>query len=227
MTTVDVMPGTIVVYSDLGCPWAHLAVFRLLAARTRLGLDGAVVLDHRAFPLEVVNRRPTPYRTLAAEVPVVGGLDPSAGWQVWQGEPWTWPVTTLLALEAVQAAKAQSMDASERLDRALRLALFAESRCISMRHVVLDVAGESGLDAGALAGELDSGGRRKALLDDCEAAGKGPVKGSPHVFLPDGTNSHNPGIEMAWSGPHGSGFPVVSKDDPAIYEDLVMAAIGR
>ena len=216
----------VVLYSDPGCPWAHLAVYRFLSARRRLGLDGQVVLDHRAFPLEVFNSRPTPFRILAAEIPVVGGLDPAAGWQVWQGDLTTWPVTTLPALEAVQAAKGQSLAASERLDRALRLAFFAESRCISMRHVLVEAAERAGLDAGALATALDGGDARRAVLDQRAAAEESEVKGSPHFFLPDGTNVHNPGIEMEWAGAHGEGFPVVHKDDPGIYDDLVRQGAG-
>ena len=50
----------------------------------------------------------------------------------------------LPALEAVQAAKAQSWHASEQLDRALRKAFWAQGRCISMRHVILDVAKQTG-----------------------------------------------------------------------------------
>jgi predicted DsbA family dithiol-disulfide isomerase len=223
---VDVAPGTIAVFSDLSCPWAHLAVYRLLAARQRLGLEGDVVLDHRAFPLELFNRRPTPRRIVSAEVPVVGALDPGAGWQVWQGDLATWPVTTLLALEAVQAAKEQGAAASERLDRGLRTAFFGQSRCISMRHVVLEVAAECGLDEGALADALDSGRARRAVFDQCAVASGGSVAGSPHVFLADGTEAHNPGIEMEWVGEHGVGFPVVAKDDPSVYEALVARAAG-
>ena len=223
---VDVVPGTIVVFSDVGCPWAHLAVYRLLTARHRLGLDDQVVLDHRAFPLEVFNRRPTPRRIVSAEVPVVGGLDPRAGWQVWQADFATWPVTTLPALEAVQAAKQQGLAASERLDRGLRVAFFGQSRCISMRHVILEVARECGVDAEALADALDAGRARRAVFDQCADASDGGVKGSPHVFLPDGTDAHNPGIEMEWAGEHGVGFPVIGKDDPRAYDDLVARAAG-
>lgn len=223
---VDVAPGTIVVFSDVGCPWAHLAVHRLLVARHRLGLDDEVVLDHRAFPLEVFNRRPTPRLVLSAEVPVVGGLDPDAGWQVWQGDLATWPVTTLLALEAVQAAKEQGLAASERLDRALRVAFFGQSRCISMRHVVLDVADACGVDAEALREALDEGRARRTVFEQCQSAEDGDVKGSPHVFLPDGSDAHNPGIEMEWVGEHGAGFPVIGKDDPRVYDDLVTRAAG-
>jgi predicted DsbA family dithiol-disulfide isomerase len=229
-----VAPGTVVVYSDLACPWAHVAVSRLRRTRRELGLEDAVRFDHRAFPLEVFNQRPTPYRVLTAEIPVAGAIEPDAGWQLWQGEPWTWPVTTLLALEAVQAAKSvceradcSGLEASERLDRALRVALFAESRCISMRHVILDVARSAlGAEAAdALREALDSGVARSAVLDQCETARTSSrVKGSPHVFLPDGADAHNPGIELHWQGEHGEGFPVIDADEPDVYKRLVEAA---
>jgi predicted DsbA family dithiol-disulfide isomerase len=219
-------PGTVLLYSDIGCPWAHLAVHRLQAARARLGLDGALELDHRAFPLELANQRPTPWRALAAEIPVVGGLEASAGWQVWQGDAATWPVTTLPALEAVQAAKAQGLTASERLDRGLRLAVFGQSRCISMRHVILEVAEEAGLDVAALREALDDGRARREVFEQTRVAEGSAVKGSPHFFLPDGTDAHNPGIEFEWVGEEGRGFPVVTKDDPSAYEELLRRATG-
>jgi predicted DsbA family dithiol-disulfide isomerase len=223
---IDVAPGTIAVYSDLGCPWSHLAVHRLLATRAAMGLDAEVTLDHRPFLLEVANEEPTPRRALDAEIPVLGGLDPAAGWRMWQAAGSAWPVTMLLPMEAVQVAKEQSLRASEQLDRALRVAFFAESRCISLRSVILDVAaGCSQVDVDALAEALDDGRARRALLDQHRAAEAGDeVDGSPHLFLPDGTNAHNPGIEMHWEGEQGQGFPVVTKDDPSVYGDLLVQA---
>lgn len=223
---VDVAPGTIAVYSDLGCPWSHLAVHRLLAARAAMGLDAEVTLDHRPFVLELANAEPTPRRTLDAEIPVLGGLDPAAGWQMWQAGESDWPVSMLLPLEAVQAAKAQSLRAGEQLDRGLRAAFFGRSRCISMRHVILEVAaGCAGVDVDVLAEALDDGRARRELVDGHRAAeASDEVDGSPHVFLSDGTNVHNPGIEMHWEGEQGQGFPVVTKDDPSVYGDLLAQA---
>ncbi len=224
---MDVAPGTIVVWGDIACPWSHLAVHRLFDARERLGLGDDVRFDMRPFPLEIFNEQPTPKRILDAEIPVAGALDPGAGWQMWQADPWTWPVTTLPALEAVQAAKEQGLRAGEQLGRALRRALFAESRCVSMRHVILDVArGCEAVDADALADALDGGRARRALIDQTAEARNGPVKGSPHLFCPDGTDAHNPGIEMHWEGEHGTGFPVVDHDAPSVYDDLLKRAAG-
>jgi predicted DsbA family dithiol-disulfide isomerase len=225
---MDVAPGTIVVWSDIGCPWAHLAVYRLHATRRRLGLDDTVRFEHRPFPLELFNERVTPRRTLAAEVPVVGARDPGAGWQAWQAPEWEWPVTTLPALEAVQAAAAQDARAAEELDRALRVAFFGESRCISARHVILEVASKCDLvDTESLAGTLDDGVARRTVIARFEEAGASEaITGSPHLFLPDGTDAHNPGITMHWEGIPGEGFPVIDDDDPGVYDELLRRAAG-
>ena len=222
---IHVEPGTIAVFSDIGCPWSHLAVHRLHEARRRLGLEDKVRFDHRAFPLEVFNQRPTPKLVLDAEIPVCGGIAPDAGWQLWQGPDHEYPTSTLLALEAVQAAKAQGLQASEELDLALRRAFFADSRCISMRHVILDVAASCpSVDADRLRDDLDRGAARPAVLEQCRASESDDVQGSPHVFLPDGRDFHNPGIEMHWEGEEGEGFPVVDKDDPTVYDEILSAA---
>jgi predicted DsbA family dithiol-disulfide isomerase len=224
---VDVAPGTIVVWSDIGCPWAHVAVHRLHQARRALDLEGIVGVDHRAFALEVANSRPTPKRVIEAEIPVAGGLEPGAGWEVWQDDPSCWPVTTLPALEAVQAAKEQDLVASEELDRALRQAFFGHSRCISLRSVILDVAGDCrAVDVYRLRAALDDGRARKAVMAQHATATEpgAAVQGSPHLFLPDGTDVHNPGVEIRCEGEHGRGFPVVVADDPGVYRELVQRA---
>jgi predicted DsbA family dithiol-disulfide isomerase len=235
---MDVAAGTIVIWSDIACPWATLAVHRLRRERDRLGdrLGGEVVIDHRAFPLELVNSRATPRRVLMAELPVAGALEPEFGWQMWRAPESEWPVTTLLALEAVQAAKDQSLAASEALDLALRRAFFVESRCVSLRHVVLDVAGATPeVDADALTKALDDGRARHAVVQQWHDAVDGPVdravqasiQGSPHLFLADGSDQANPGIELHWEGEPGRGFPVVDADDPSIYERILPRATAQ
>ena len=222
---MQVAPGTIAVWSDLHCPWSHVAVWRLWDARRRLGLSERVRFDHRIFPLELFNSEATPYATISAEVPVCGALAPRAGWQVWRAPMTDWPVTTLLPMEAVQAAKEQSLAASEELDRALRAAFFAESRCISLRHVILEVANDcEAVDAGALAAALDDGRARGRIAEDWQVARREGVRGSPHLFFADGSDAHNPGVTFHWEGEHGIGFPVVDADDPSAYEALLRRA---
>lgn len=216
-------PGTIQVWSDLSCPWSHAVVWRLWDARRRLGLEDRVRFDHHAFPLELFNREPTPRPVRDAERPVVAELAPRAGWQAWSAPDHAWPVTMLLPTEAVLAAKEQSLEASEELDRGLRRAFWGESRCISLRHVILEVATEcDGVDATALAEALDDGRARRALLDDWATARGDEVRGSAHLFAPDGTNDQNPGISYRWV----DDGPVLDADDPAAIDELVRRAAG-
>jgi predicted DsbA family dithiol-disulfide isomerase len=217
---VDVASGTVVVFGDLGCPWAHVAVHRLRRARASAGLEGVLRIDVRAFPLELVNERPTPFRALQLEVPPLRELEPDAGWEAWSARESEWPVTTLLPMEAVEAAKEQGLEASEHLDVELRRAFFAQSRCISLRSVILDVAAGCGrVDADALADALDDGRARRALLDGYWSASS-VVSGSPHLFLPDGSDVHNPGVEFHWEGRR----LVIDADDVGVYDDLVRRA---
>lgn len=226
---MDVAPGTIAVWSDLGCPWSHAVVWRLHDARRRLGVEGRVRLDHHAFPLELFNSEPTPRRERDAEWPVAASLAPRAGWQAWSAPDHTWPVTMLPPMEAVQAAKLQSLEASEALDRDLRRAFWGESRCISLRHQILEVAGAcDGLDLATLTGALDDGRARRALFDDWTVARTDEVRGSAHLFAPDGTNAQNPGITIGWIGDDGGGggAACIEADDPAAIDDLVRRAAG-
>jgi predicted DsbA family dithiol-disulfide isomerase len=198
-------------------------VWRLWDARRRLGVEDRVRFDHHAFPLELFNSEPTPRPVRDAERPVVAELAPRAGWQAWSGPEHAWPVTMLPPTEAVLAAKEQSLEASEELDRGLRRAFWGESRCISLRHVILEVATECDhVDATALAEALDDGRARRALLDDWATARGDEVRGSAHLFAPDGTNAQNPGIAYRWV----DGAPVLDADDPSAIDELVRRAAG-
>ena len=223
---IDVAPGTVAVYADIGCPWAHVVVWRLHESRRRLGLEGRVAFDHRAFPLELFNSQPTPRPELEPEVPICRELAPRAGWQDWSAPDWAWPSTMLPAMEAVQAAKAQGFSASEALDRGLRRAFWGESRCVSLRHVILEVASEcDGLDLEALADDLDHGRARAALFEQYADAQTDAVAGSAHVFAPDGTNAQNPGLEVEWTEDlAGIWVPRVLSDTPAALDDLLLRA---
>ena len=161
----------------------------------------------RAFPLELLNSQPTPKHILDAEIPVAGALEPEAGWQVWQGPDHEYPTTMAPALEAVQAAKEGQYDFT-----------------LPDRKILAAAKAVDGLDVERLVKALDQGRYRSVISEHWEVASSNKVQGSPHLFLPDGTNVHNPGIEMHWEGQHGKGFPVVTKDDPSVYEDLLRRA---
>lgn len=226
MARPPVAAGTLVIWGDIACPWATLAVFRLHRIRARLDLQARVRFDLRAFCLELVNGRPTPKSVLDSEVPVVAALEPDAGWRMWQAPESQYPVSTFTALAAVEAAKAQGLPASERLDLALRRALFSESRCISILPIVEEVAGAADLDVAALRQELSSGRPFTAVLRQHSERDSWGVTGSPHLFLPDGHSVFNPGIEDRAVGDDREHFVVVDSDDPSVYTDLLRRAAG-
>jgi predicted DsbA family dithiol-disulfide isomerase len=224
MSSVPVAPNTIVIFSDLLCPFAHVAVHRLWETRARLGLAERVRFDHRVFPLELFNG-PHPRPGTDTEAVGLGQIEPAAGFRVWSAPDWTYPHTVLLANEAVHAAKAQGLAASEALDRALRRAFWLESKSIAHRAVILEIAeATDALDVAGLAEALGDGRCRRSVMDDYALAQSAAVAGSPHLFFPDGTSVNNPGIAVHWEGPWASGYPIVDKDDPTVYEHLLQRA---
>jgi predicted DsbA family dithiol-disulfide isomerase len=212
------------IWSDVGCPWASLLVWRLHARRAALGIEG-VRLVHRCFPLELFNDRPTPRAIVDAEVEALAPLIEAAGWRPWWRDASEYPVTTLPALEAVQAAKEQGLAASERLDLALRQAFWRDARCLSLRSEILDAAEQAEVDTKALADALDHGRARQTVIADWQAAADGAAEGSPHVHVGD-TSVLNPGVTYHWEGPKPGGKPVVDSDDVAALDDLLRQAAG-
>jgi predicted DsbA family dithiol-disulfide isomerase len=222
--------GTVQVWSDLLDPFAHLALHRLRQARDRLGMNVAV--EHRTFALELFNG-PHPRRGTDTEAVGVGQVAPELEWRIWAAADDLYPHTVLLAAEAVHAAQAQSLAAGESLDLALRRAFWTQSRSISHRAVILeiaaDVAAASGalLDVCVLAAALDDGQYRREVKADHAIAQTDAIQGSPTFRLPDGGAVHNPGTQVTWAGPWAAGFPVITRHDPAVLEDIVRRAAAK
>src|SRR4051794_39315418 len=91
---------TVTVWSDVGCPWALLSLHTLRAVAAERGQR--LLIDHRAFPLELFNRSPSPKTLVDTEIVVIGGRVPELGLQLWNAADYTYPVTTLPAMEAIQ-----------------------------------------------------------------------------------------------------------------------------
>lgn len=228
-------PGVLQVWSDLLCPFAHVALHGLRAARAALPADApaaGVRFEHHVFPLELFNG-PHPRRGTDTEAVGLGQISPQAGFRVWTAPDDLYPHTVLLAAEAVLAATAQSLEAGEVLDAALRTAFWTDSRSIAHRQVILDIAKETasakptvGLDPSALADALDTGRYRVDLTNDYALARTDAISGSPTFVLPDGSTVTNPGIIVHWEGPWAAGYPVVDNHDPAAYLDLLSGAAG-
>lgn len=211
-------PAVVTVWSDIGCPWASLSLH--LLRRTAADRGTSVVIDHRAFPLELFNRMSTPKPLVDAEIVVVAGRFPELQWRLWAGPTHAYPVTTLPALEAVQAAKAPGvggLQASDQLDAALRRAFYIESRCIAVHSVIIDIAGECpDVDADALAQALSRGKGREAVFQQWRTAMGSGVQGSPHLFTAGGYTAHNPGATYHWTGRPPLDFPLQAHGFPVL-----------
>jgi predicted DsbA family dithiol-disulfide isomerase len=202
-------PRVVTVWSDIGCPWATLTLHKL---RTRARQRNQIVMiDHRAFPLELFNRMPTPKFIVDAEMVTIAGCCPDVGWCIWPGPECTYPITTLLPMEAVQAAKDPSIGglvASDELDSALRTAFYCGGQCISIYSVIMDLARKCPhVDVEKLGAALAQGVGRSAVFRQWEVAKRPEIQGSPQLFTAAGFVMHNPGVTYHWTAPPPNGFP--------------------
>jgi len=190
------------VWSDLHCPWALVAVHRLRQARDAHGLD--VVFAPRAWPLEWVNGRGTPRSIVTTETAALAGHEPAL-FNAYTAE--SWPSTFLPAFELVAAARrVHGPRAGEDVDYALRLAFFRDSTDVSilagLDHA-LDLAHQlnPGVAPQAVRDAWMTTNTRSDVAEDYRISQTLPIQGSPQVFWPDGSTTHNPGMtDHHWSG---------------------------
>jgi len=217
------MTTTVDIWSDIHCPWALIAVHRLRTARAKHGLD--VTLAPRAWPLEWVNRRGTPRGIVVTETAALASHEPSLFNAYTAG---SWPSTFLPAFELVAATRrTHGPPAAEDVDYALRLAFFRDS---------IDVSIEAGLrDALDIAHQLNADVRpdeamdawlhtttRSDVVDQFRTSRTLPIQGSPQIFWPDGSTSHNPGMtDHRWDG----NLVRIGHTDPGEPERLLVAAM--
>lgn len=212
------------VWSDIHCPWAFVAVHRLRRARDKHDLD--VVFAPRAWPLEWVNRHGTPRGIVTTETAALASHEPEL-FNAYAAE--SWPSTFLPAFELVAAARrVHGPRVAEDVDYALRLAFFHDS---------IDVSIEAGLhDALGIASDLNSemrpdqvldawlrGNPRADVAEDFEHSRTLPIQGSPQIFWPDGSTTHNPGMtDHRWHG----GLVHIGHTEPGEAERLLLAQVA-
>jgi predicted DsbA family dithiol-disulfide isomerase len=178
-------PVQIAMYADLSCPFAYLTHFRL--RRILAEGEDEVILVHKSLALEYVNREPSPKPVLDVELPILLAAEPEIPYQPWHALDSTWPVTFWPAFEAVKCAERQSLLLADDLAWAIRVALFAESRCVAMRHVLLELAEGVGLDMDQFTDDFDTGVTKRLVIDEARAGWEGiKVPGSPTLMFPDG-----------------------------------------
>lgn len=179
-------------YSDLHCPYAYLAAYRLRSVLPEF--RDRLVVEHKSLAIEYVDSKPTPKGILDQETGHILLEEPDIPYQPWRAAESEWPVTMWPAFEAVKCAGRQGWEPAHELDWRLREAFFGHSRCISMRHVILDVAKSvPGLDPARLAEDFDSGIKKRLVLDEArEGWEKLDLEVSPTFVLPSGKKVANP-----------------------------------
>jgi predicted DsbA family dithiol-disulfide isomerase len=186
-------PLRVAMYADLACPFAYLIAYRLRLLRSELG--DRVVVEHMSLSLEYVNREPTPKPVLDMELPLLFATVPEIPYRPWHRPASEWPVTVWPAFEAVKCAERQSLRLADDLDWAIRQAFFADSRCISLRHVLFDLAESVGLAMDRFAADFDGGVCKHLVLEEARHGWEVlKVDGSPTFVLPTGRHLGPPGL---------------------------------
>lgn len=175
----------IALFADLSCPFAYVAHAHW--RRMREHYKGRIAIRHRSLALEYVNRVSTPKAELDVELPILLVEEPDIPYSPWRAPVSEWPVTIWPAFEAVECAERQSIELADELAWTIRVAFFSESRCISMRHVLMQLAEQSGLAMRRFEADFDSGRYRQQVIDDArEGWERLAVPGSPTWILSSG-----------------------------------------
>jgi predicted DsbA family dithiol-disulfide isomerase len=166
------MTDGVEVFADIGCPFTHVGLRRLVDRRRTLGT--VLPLRVRAWPLELVNGAPLAPELVAEEIEA---LRAQVAPDLFVGfDPARFPATSLPALDLAAAAYRRSPEVGERVSLALRHALFEEGRDVAAPDVLAEVAAAHGLDAPTA--------RDRAAVDEDWAEGRRRgVLGSPHFFV--------------------------------------------
>jgi predicted DsbA family dithiol-disulfide isomerase len=190
------------IWSDIHCPWALIAVHRLRQARERLGTE--IPLTPRAWPLEWVNERGTPRDIVTGETAVLAGHEPDL-FNAYANE--SWPSTFLPAFELVAAARRSlGPTVAEDVDYALRLAFFRDSVDVSIaaglcRALRIAVDLNKDIDVDSVIAAWTDLPVRADVAADFRHSQQLPIQGSPQIFWPDGSSTHNPGMtDHYWRG---------------------------
>jgi predicted DsbA family dithiol-disulfide isomerase len=160
------------VYADIWCPFAHVGLRAVVRRRTELG-RGDVVVRVKAWPLELVNRRPQDPAMMAEHIRALRAQVASDVFTDF--DPAHFPTSSLPALALAAAAYRRGDRSGEAVSLALRNALYEEGRDISDPAVLTDIASVHGV------GPVTADDENAVLADWEEGKSRG-VKGSPHFF---------------------------------------------
>jgi predicted DsbA family dithiol-disulfide isomerase len=150
-------------------------------------MPGALVIEHRAFPLRPTPVPPVPFKGTYREAGWRRCAEMSAADGI-TFTPWphdAMPNCSLPALEAAKCAARQGEAVFERAHLALYEAFFTHSRNIADPAVVREVLAAAGADLVQLDADLESGAGREAVVKDYEAAVAEGVRSIPTVIVPE------------------------------------------
>ena len=223
---------TIEVYSDIHCPWAYLAVYRL--RRLWPEYAGRLQVVWRALSLEYVNQRGTPKPILDSETALMRRIEPELPIERWPRPDWQWPVTFWPAFEALACAQAQGHEEAFAMSWGLRHAFFAEGQSPVIRSdlfaIARTVAAASPLDLARFQDDWDHGRYKMSVLDDSRRGWEELKAGaSPTFVLPDGYQVSNPAAGHAdMDGQTGviHSYTPYEGDPLAVYRALLDRAIA-
>ena len=184
------MPPVLEFWSDLHCPYAYLAAYRLRRALPEF--QGKVEVRPRCLAIEFEDRKPTPKETLDAEAPLLMLEEPGIPYRPWQGSASGWPSTLWPAFEAVKCAERQGWRAALEMDWRIREAFWARSEPVALRHVLLRLAREAELDVDRFEADWDSGIAKGEVVAEARRGWRElGLQASPTFVLPSGERYEN------------------------------------
>lgn len=200
------------VFADVGCPFTHFVVRRLVQRRE--ALEVAVVARFKAWPLEWVNGAPMDPAAVAKEVEA---LRAQVAPDLFVGfDPGAFPTTMIPAHALTALAFRTDAALGERVGLALRDALFEDGLDVADDEVLRAIARTHDLDLDALAAvDLDAVGA------DYEEGRALEIEGSPS-FVVGGAARFAPSLTVDRVD---GGF-VISLD-PTVLDDMIRRATAE
>jgi predicted DsbA family dithiol-disulfide isomerase len=177
------------VFADVVCPFTHVGLRRLVAARE--ARNSTVSVRVRAWPLEWVNGQALARDLVAREV---DALRASVAPDLFTGlNLEAWPNTSIPAFGLAAAAYAVDDPTGEAVSIDLRNALFEDGLDISDVDVLRAIGERNDVVA------LDGPAAEAAVRSDWERGQARHVRGSPHFFVGD-EDWFCPTLEIRHSG---------------------------
>ena len=182
----EVLLGELEVFADICCPFTHVGLRRVVAARAERHAD--LRLRVRAWPLEIVNGRPLDPDHVALEA---DDLRAQVAPEMFAGfDVRAFPSTSIPAFGLASAAYERGIETGESVSLALRTALFEEGRDVSDPSVLGALAATFGLEVPSV-----EQAEIAVRADWADGQSKGVI-GSPHFFLSDGGDAFCPVLHI-------------------------------